>query len=54
MRGITQRALNYGARVWPRRFVPLRIAIENRWGKPFDLADAQQLRRGRNRATQTK
>jgi len=43
MRRITLRALDYGARVWPRRFAPLRINIETRWGKPFDLTDAQEL-----------
>ena len=43
MRRITLRALDYGACVWPRRFAPLRINIETRWGKPFDLTDAQEL-----------
>src|SRR5262249_38457289 len=43
MRRITLRVLDYGARAGPRRFAPLRINIETRWGKPFALADAHDV-----------
>ncbi len=43
LNGIIVRTLEYCEFVWPRRFVPLRIMLSMRWGKPLDLAAARQL-----------